>query len=45
MRMPWFSETPVNTDSRVAMAAHFAPTSTIFSSIPDQASACWVRRS
>lgn len=38
------SETPVKTDNRVAMAAHLAPTSTIFSSTPDQASACWVGR-
>ncbi|CAM5303978.1 hypothetical protein SCANM63S_03291 [Streptomyces canarius] len=44
MRMPWFSEMPVKTDSRVAMAAHLAPTSTIFSSMPDQASACCVER-
>ncbi len=34
----------MKTDSRVAMAAHFAATSTIFSSIPDQARACWVGR-
>ncbi len=34
----------MNTDSRVAIAAHLAPTSTIFSSMPDQASACWVGR-
>ncbi|CAM5702624.1 hypothetical protein SVIOM342S_05820 [Streptomyces violaceorubidus] len=44
IRMPWLSEMPVKTDSSVAMAAHFAATSTIFSSMPDQASACWVGR-
>ncbi|MEU0371615.1 hypothetical protein ABZ070_15390, partial [Streptomyces sp. NPDC006283] len=31
-RMPMLRETPVKTESSVAMAAHFAPTSTIFSS-------------
>lgn len=42
MKMPWVREIPVKTDNRVAMAAHLAPTSTIFSSSPDQASACCV---
>lgn len=42
MKMPWVIEMPVKTESRVAMAAHLAPTSTIFSSSPDQASACCV---
>ena len=45
MRMPWLRDMPVKTDNRVAIAAHLAPTSTIFSSIPDHASACWVFRS
>lgn len=44
IRMPWLSEMPVKTDNRVAIAAHLAPTSTIFSSTPDQASACCVGR-
>ncbi len=42
MKMPWVRVMPVKTESRVAMAAHLAPTSTIFSSSPDQARACWV---
>lgn len=42
MRMPWVRVTPVKTVSRVEIAAHFAPTSTIFSRMPDQASACCV---
>ncbi len=44
MTMPWVMLIPVKTDNKVAMAAHLAPTSTILSSMPDQASACWVVR-